>query len=152
MFFEIDGLPLSTNKSLIAVNGRLIHSAAARTFKAEATLALTNQLQQQLRLNPDLKAELDTWVDQPLFCQVQVYSAWITKAGTIRKTDVSNREKLLIDCIFSVLNDYGFPVDDSQIYMMVLSKHEAHSEDKTVVMLNTLKDFNKRQLDDYEED
>ena len=151
MLVEIDGIPISTNKSLIACGGRLVHSSEARIFKAKTTLALSNQLEQQLRTNPALKNELNTWINEPLMIQLQVFSNWLTKSATIRKTDISNKEKLLTDCLFSVLNEYGFPLDDSQVYLMVLSKHEIQDKEKTVVIVNKLSDMSKRVINNENE-
>lgn len=141
MLFEIDEIPISTNQSLMVSNGRMVHSAVARVFKASATLAISNQLDQHLRVDPTLRETLIRWSGEPLYCQIQVFGDWMTKTGTIRKSDLMNREKLLVDCCFSVFRNHGFDLDDSQIYLMVMGKHEAVEGEKTVLMLSRLCDF-----------
>jgi len=49
--------------------------------------------------------------------EVDFYSDWETKKGTIRKVDIANYEKSLIDCMFPLLN-----LDDSQIFSIKLNK------------------------------
>lgn len=137
-FFEIEGHPISTNASLMAVNGRLIHTAKARAFKASTELALDNQLKQHLRVNTALSDELRAMEDMPLICTIKVYGNWSTKQGKIKKADICNKEKLLVDSLITVLNDNNFNLDDSQFYCVILQK--LYSDvDKTVIMIETLK-------------
>lgn len=143
MFFDIDNKPLSLNKTLIASGGRLVQSSEARQSKERVHLALSNQMKHQLRLNPKLKDELDTWVGEPLFCQIQVYMNWVTKVGAIRKVDVDNFGKLEIDQIICVLNEYNFPIDDSQFYLTLRTKGELKQGDREHIsfLINKLSDF-----------
>lgn len=142
MLFEVNGIPPSTNQSLIVSNGRLIHSVIARDYRKATELALQNQLEQQLRVHPLLNTELVEMIDEPLYCHIQLYSNWVTKANTIRKTDLANREKLCIDSLVSVLNDAGYSIDDSQIYLLLMTKHDDKNlPEKTVININKLSNF-----------
>lgn len=138
MLFELEGHPISTNQSLMVANGRLIHTSKAREFRKSAELAIQNQLDQQLRVNPFLSAEITGMVDVPLICTIKVFGNWKTKSGKIKKTDIANREKLVLDSVVSVLNKNGFAVDDSAIYCLVLQKLYSE-EDKTVIHIESLK-------------
>jgi hypothetical protein len=143
MLFELEGLPPSTNQSLTVANGRLIHSSTARLYRKNTELALQNQLDMQIKYNPLLNTDLLAMIDEPLYCHIQLYSSWMTKAGTIRKLDVGNREKLALDSLISVFNNKGYTIDDSQIYLLLMTKHDNNGlEDKTVIRINKLSSFN----------
>ena len=143
MLIELEGLPVSTNASLMAQGSRLIHTTVARNYRKSAALAISNQISQQIRINPELDNELQAMVNEPLFCEIRLFSNWITQKATIRKTDLANREKLCIDSLVSVLNSNGYKIDDSQIYLMLMSKHDNRGlPDKTQITLKLLKTFN----------
>ena len=142
MFFQLEGLPPSTNQSLLVANGRLIHSPKARTYRQETEEAVQRQLDQLLRLFPSTSKELKDLEGEPLFAQIKYYSTWTTKANKCRKKDVCNLEKLLLDSIFSILKKNGFALDDSQIYLCLLAKHDAvDGNEKTEVQINTQSKF-----------
>jgi Holliday junction resolvase RusA-like endonuclease len=142
MLFEIIGLPISTNQSLMAVNGRLIHTTAARQFRTSTELAFQNQLEQAIRVDPSIGFNLMQMIDEPLYCHIQLYSSWVTKTNTIRKKDLANHEKLLLDSLISVFNNKGYTIDDSQIYLLLMTKHDNKDlEDKTVIRINKLSSF-----------
>jgi Holliday junction resolvase RusA-like endonuclease len=139
MLFELEGLPPSTNQSLTVANGRLIHSSTARSYRKNTELALQNQLDMQIKYNPLLCQEIRDMEGKPLFVVLKFYSDWSTKnAGTIRKVDVANREKLLLDSFVSVMNKNNYALDDSQIFCLVLQKVYGE-EEKTVIEIEIIK-------------
>ena len=146
MHFEISCIPPSTNQSLMVANGRLIHSSTARSFKAQTEQALQSQLDQQLRVDPSVGFELINMIGEPLFCHIKFYSNWATKTGTIRKKDLANLEKLLLDSMISVLNTNGYKLDDSAIYLLLMTKHdidapENNGTENTKIFFNMLSNF-----------
>ena len=153
MLIELQGLPVSTNASLMAQGNRLIHTSAARNYRKKAEQAIQNQLEQHLRINPELENELEAMVNEPLFCEIRLFSNWITQKATIRKTDLANREKLCLDSLISVLNSNGYKIDDSQVYLLLMSKHDNKGyEDKTQITLKLLKAFNTDPIDPTDQD
>jgi Holliday junction resolvase RusA-like endonuclease len=141
MLFELEGLPISTNQSLMAVNGRLIHTQKAREYRKNTELALQNQLDMQIKYNPSLCQEIRDMEGKPLFAVLKFYSNWSTKAGTIRKKDISNHEKLLLDSLVSVMNKNNYALDDSQIFCLVLQKIYGE-KDKTVIEIEIIQNNN----------
>jgi len=141
MYFELEGLPISTNASLLAANNRLIHTPAARKYRKETEEVIQAQLTQQMRVNSDMVKELKSLEGEPLFCHIKYYSDWITKTGTCRKKDICNLEKLLLDSVFSVLKNNGFALDDSQLYLVLLAKHDGQGIDKVEIHINIQERF-----------
>jgi hypothetical protein len=143
MLFELEGLPVSTNQSLMPAGKTLTHTPTARAYRKSAELALQNQLEMQIKYNPLLNTDIVAMIDEPLYCHIQLYSSWVTKTNTIRKKDLANLEKLLIDSIIAVFKNNGYEIDDSQIYLLLMTKHDNNGlEDKTVIRINKLSSFN----------
>jgi len=54
---------------------------------------------------------------------VEIYEDWYTKEGKIKKKDVGNREKFLVDSIFSAMQ-----VDDKNIFKHTMIKKQSDKE------------------------
>ena len=67
--------------------------------------------------------------DKKLAVNVAVHESWYTGAGTVRKKDIANREKFLIDSIFKAL-----AIDDSNIWAMGFFKIDSE-EEKSIVTI-----------------
>jgi Holliday junction resolvase RusA-like endonuclease len=67
--------------------------------------------------------------DVQLSLTVQIFENWFTKKGTIRKKDVANREKFLIDSVFK-----GLGLDDSYIFEHTMFKVQS-MEEKAVIVI-----------------
>ncbi len=65
--------------------------------------------------------------------KVEIFENWYTKKGTVRKKDLANREKFLIDSIFKSLG-----LDDSYIFEHTMFKIQS-KEEKSVVNILLLK-------------
>ena len=70
--------------------------------------------------------------DAKLKVLIEVHENWLTKVGTIRKKDLMNREKFLIDSVFGTLN-----TDDKFIYELTMKKIQSEKE-FTVVNITSL--------------
>lgn len=71
--------------------------------------------------------------------RIQVYlSAW-TKAGKVRRVDLTNRVKFLEDCACEALG-----IDDSSIFRVLLEKHDSEQE-RTVLELRAINDIPERE-------
>lgn len=68
-------------------------------------------------------------VDKELTIEVLIYENWYNKDGTIKRKDISNREKFLMDTIFEALK-----IDDKQIFKHTLEKINSN-EEKAVVRI-----------------
>jgi len=60
---------------------------------------------------------------------VEIYENWFTKKGAVKKKDVANREKFLIDSVFNALG-----LDDCFIFEHVMRKMQS-DEEKAVIMV-----------------
>jgi Holliday junction resolvase RusA-like endonuclease len=64
---------------------------------------------------------------------VEIHEDWLTKKGEIKRKDVSNREKFLVDSIFESLG-----LDDKFIFEHSMRKVQSH-EEKAVITIEVLK-------------
>ena len=62
-------------------------------------------------------------LEQPLNVEVEVFENWLTVEGKIKRKDVMNREKFLIDSVF-----IGLGVDDKYIYNYTIKKIQSDKE------------------------
>jgi Holliday junction resolvase RusA-like endonuclease len=54
---------------------------------------------------------------------VEIHENWLTKKGAVKKKDISNREKFLIDSVFDTLN-----IDDKFIFEQTMKKVQSDKE------------------------
>jgi hypothetical protein len=62
-------------------------------------------------------------VGTKLKVEVEIYENWLTKKGEVKKKDISNREKFLIDSIFDALG-----IDDKFIFEQKMKKVQSDQE------------------------
>jgi len=73
-----------------------------------------------------LKIKCKGWVllnTNNLEVVVEIYENWYTKNGDVKKKDVANREKFLIDSIFNALG-----IDDKGIFKHTMIKKQSDKE------------------------
>ena len=110
-------LPPSVNALFSSVRDR--HTGAMKrvlTTKARAVRRLIGALV-DCRLDPDGLYQFS----------VDVYMNAFTKAGKVRKVDLSNRIKFLEDCLCEAMG-----IDDSRIFRLTLTKRQS-KDDRVVV-------------------
>ena len=95
----------STNKW-----GQRFMLKAAKDLKAEIIEEVMNQVTNQGYVQPE-------WLERLLRVSVTVHEDWFTKKHTIKKKDIANKEKFVIDCVMD-----GMRLDDSQIWHNTLIK------------------------------
>ena len=61
---------------------------------------------------------------------VEIYEDWMTKTGTVKRKDISNREKFLIDSVFEALE-----IDDKYIFEHIMKKVQSRTEEKAVITI-----------------
>jgi len=128
----IPGIPISTNQSLCASHGRLVHTTKARDYRKHTEEAITKHLD---KLGADyLAVMLEGWHEKQLTMEIQLHGSWFTRSGSIRHTDAGNREKLLVDSLFSALKERDPTIDDSQIFNINIVKIN-NTEEETHLLL-----------------
>jgi len=61
--------------------------------------------------------------DKKLKVEVEIYEDWYTKKGEVKKKDISNREKFLVDSVFNSLG-----LDDKFIFEHIMKKIQSKEE------------------------
>jgi Holliday junction resolvase RusA-like endonuclease len=109
--FQLYSFPPSVNAMYLTRGRHRVLTPAARGWKAEAAIALAEQLEGS-------EGQLEALVGQRLSVSVKLYSdRWWCKNGNVRKVDCSSYEKCLIDSVFAALG-----IDDSHIFDLQLCK------------------------------
>ena len=67
--------------------------------------------------------------DEQLKVTTLVYESWYTKKGDVKKKDLANREKFLIDSVFSALG-----IDDKFIFEHTMRKVQS-DEEKVIIRI-----------------
>jgi len=116
--FVLPGWPPSINDSHFSKGRRL--KPETRTWIMNAGLIMRGQAHGQRKIRPSSRLSL----------HVRLYGKWTTKAGTMRRVDLSNRIKILEDTVAKVCS-----FDDSQVCFITASKVTAGSERTEVEVL-----------------
>ncbi len=69
-----------------------------------------------------------------LCVHVYIYEDWYTKKGDVKRKDVSNREKFLIDSVFDALG-----IDDKMIFKHTMEKIQS-KEEKCIIEITKYND------------
>ena len=77
------------------------------------------------------KDKLKNFHDIKLSVTVEIYENWYTKKGAVKKKDVANREKFLIDSVFNALG-----LDDCFIFEHVMKKVQSEDEKAVITISN----------------
>jgi len=109
----------SINKIYFNWNNRRILSAEAKEMIEEIK-----------EIIDELK--LEKLPEKPLIVDVDVYEDWFCKDGSIKRKDVLNREKFLIDSVFKALG-----VDDKLIWESRFRKVQSEGE-KAILTIKVL--------------
>jgi len=121
----------STNKLYPQFKGRRILSEEARALKESIGWIILKQKTDGKIIVPEC------FKTDPLFVVIAVYDNWFTKKGKIKKKDVCNKEKFLIDSIFKSLE-----LDDKNIFHATIVKMQYDKENnkKSIVMISHYSD------------
>lgn len=68
-----------------------------------------------------------------LSVKIEIYENWLCKNGSVKKKDIANREKFLIDSIFKGLN-----IDDRYIYEHTMIKVQSEQLEGAMVKIWTI--------------
>lgn len=78
------------------------------------------------------KLEIDIANDKPLKVVCSIYEDWYCKNGTIKRADIANREKFLIDAVFD-----GLGIDDRFIFEHSMIKVQS-LEEKAIIEISPI--------------
>ena len=67
-------------------------------------------------------------IEGELIVEINIYSNWYNKNGTIKKRDIANLEKFITDSIFAGLED----MDDKQIFKITMNKIQSEKEEAII--------------------
>ena len=129
---KLDKMPLSINE---AYRGRRFKTLKLKNYKQDILFNIRYRRvdTSALKFLKGEKLTLHILIDSP---------TWVTiKEGTIRRSDITNRIKVLEDAIFEALG-----IDDSQVWNCLIFKGEK-KEVKTHVVIEKHKDFMLRHPD-----
>jgi len=74
------------------------------------------------------------FADEPLKVTTYIYEDWYTKKGTVKRVDIANREKFLIDSVFDALG-----IDDKFIFEhKMIKKDWDNSNEHTIIEITPL--------------
>jgi Holliday junction resolvase RusA-like endonuclease len=131
--FEIEIEPISVNKLYVNIPGqaRRFISAEGKKFKADVGTVIRDKV-----LKDKLSKNISDLAGKPLQVFVQVgLNSWFLKDGkTIRKKDIDNTAKALLDTIFSTLQEFCEDIDDSQIWSLVQDKVVSETPNVIVII------------------
>ena len=113
------------------VNHLYWHRGNVKIMKKEAKVLRDKivDIVEQLTFPFALNSELDV--------TIEVFENWYTKDGLIKKKDISNREKFLIDSVFKALN-----VDDRNIFKTTLIKRQSMNKEHVIINICELQEKN----------
>ncbi len=136
---KLDSIPITINqayKTIMLKKGSKKIPMRAATGDLKVYKA---QVKNQMLFKRVNTSALIKFKDEKLVLHIKVSTSdWITKAGTIRKNDVTNRIKTLEDAVFEALG-----IDDSQVWTCLVHKAE-ETQDQTHVFIETKDSFFKR--------
>lgn len=116
MMFRMQLKAPTVNQMYSTFRGHRVKSKAARDFAKDV-----ENLMKSIPLDN---------IEGELIVIIKIYSRWYNKNGTIKKKDIANFEKAIIDSIFSNLE-----MDDSQIFELKLQKIHSETEEFEVLIM-----------------
>lgn len=121
MIIKIPFRTPSVNHLYFNWNNRRILTKEARELKKEI-----KDICCKMNLN-------EKYNDKKLKVNVKIYENWFNKNGTIKKKDISNKEKFLIDSVFD-----GLGLDDKCIFKHQMIKIQS-DKDYSIIKIDELK-------------
>lgn len=98
---------------------RTIMTREAKILREKIQIEVKNQIK-----------NCDEIRDKPLSIRVDIFENWFTKKGNVKKLDIANREKFLVDSVFKALG-----IDDKFIWEQTMTKRQSE-EEKAVIEIN----------------
>jgi Holliday junction resolvase RusA-like endonuclease len=118
MLVRIRAAPVSVNEAYATIRGRRVKTKKARSFES-----CQLEIHKPIVFTKTMR----------LHVSIYIWKDWLTVHGKIRKTDIANYEKVLID---TLSNRLGF--DDSQIWTMQMRKMTAPVQPMVEIAINEI--------------
>lgn len=108
------------------VNHLYVTSKQGFRFMPKATKAIKNQIIEKTMEQATKQGFVQSdWSERLLELHTTIYENWYNKNGTIKKKDLVNKEKFLIDSVME-----GLRLDDKQVWKHILQKVDLDLSEK----------------------
>ncbi len=77
--------------------------------------------------------EKEVLLNRKLAVTIEIHEDWYCKNNTIKKKDIANREKFLIDSVFNALD-----IDDRFIFIHQMIKKQCDENERAIVTIEVL--------------
>lgn len=131
---EEEAIKIVVNKKTPSVNLLYGHNRFGHFYLKKEGRDLRKYIFEKIE-NSVPKDILQNFLDTKLSINVEIYENWHTKKGTVKKKDVANREKFLIDSVFGALG-----LDDCFVFDHKMIKIQSKDEEKAVILISKLAD------------
>lgn len=81
--------------------------------------------------------DADYYDNKPLHVSVTITEDWLNKDGSIKKKDIANREKFLIDSVFRSLC-----LDDRLIWVINIEKEQSETDEYAIIQICSIDEYN----------
>lgn len=119
----------------MACRNRLIHTHTARTYRASVTQDAAKQLANDTNL---LQAVSTLTKNDKFSATIYVVSKWYNNDNTIKKKDIQNLDKQVIDSVFDAIRLVNPGIDDSQIFNLKMHKIHHPTQEQTTLSLEVI--------------
>jgi Holliday junction resolvase RusA-like endonuclease len=79
------------------------------------------------------KHEIEYLVDKELKVRIEIYEDWYNKDLTVKKKDIQNREKFLVDSVFNALD-----IDDKYVFECSFIKKQCDNDEYSIVFIDEI--------------
>lgn len=112
------------NEKTPTTNSMYLTNQWGKRYVKTTTTDLKDEIVRQIDIQlKELSYWRDDWVDKLLKVRIEIHEDWWTKKNTVKKKDIANKEKFVIDTVFAALG-----IDDSFIWEITLVKFEDENE------------------------
>jgi Holliday junction resolvase RusA-like endonuclease len=124
-------IKITIDKKTPSVNHLYGHNRLGHFYLKKEGRELREYISNKIK-NTISKEKLEQFKNIQLIVSVNIFENWFTKKGTVRRIDIANREKFLIDSVFNALG-----LDDCFIFEHVMRKVQSEYE-KAVITIQQL--------------
>jgi len=117
------------DRKTLSVNHLYGHNRLGHFYLKKEGKELREYILKKIK-NKISKDKLKHFQDIKLSVTVEIYEDWYTKKGAVKKKDVANREKFLIDSVFNALG-----LDDCFIFEHIMKKVQSEEEKAEITIL-----------------
>ena len=128
--FTINESPVSINKLYFQPRGAKfkVLTPIGRAFKEKVYECICNSL------SSSDSTILANFEGMKLEAELTYNSNWFNKDGSIKKKDITNYEKAVMDSLFDAFKQKNLNIDDSQIFRFIMVKNESKDESINITL------------------